>query len=109
MLAAARKPASGKVVSFEAGREVGPLECLPTILARNARNTDLVIVGEPDQANSPPVVSQALCRPGASSSPGMARAGRHAVYDAMSLIRMADDMIILSADAQPPTSEQDAD
>jgi nucleotide-binding universal stress UspA family protein len=121
VLAAAGESASGRAIPFEGRREVGPLERLPTILARNARNADLVIVGEPDQAHSGAdetvLVETAFMdtgRPalvvpqdGFRALPPRrvivawdgSREAARAVHDALPLIRMADDVIILIADA----------
>ena len=52
VFAAAREAADSRGVVLETRLEAGGLDRLPIILARNARNADLVVVGEPDPANN---------------------------------------------------------
>ena len=47
-LAEAREAAERRGVAFEAWREVGRLDRLPTMLAHHARHADLTVVGQPD-------------------------------------------------------------
>src|SRR5688572_17483301 len=47
VFAAARQAAEQRGVELETRLETSPLDRLPAILARIARNTDLVVVGEP--------------------------------------------------------------
>ena len=97
VFAAAREAADSRGVVLETRLEAGGLDRLPIILARNARNADLVVVGEPDPANNGtddallveaafmetgrpalvvPYGGVRAMPPGRSSSPGMARARR---------------------------------
>jgi nucleotide-binding universal stress UspA family protein len=120
VLAAARE-AAGEIRSFEAVREGGALDRLPMILARHARAADLVIVGEPDRGGGTDdtvlveaafmetgrpalVVPQA----GARRLPPRrvlvawdgSREAARAVHDGLPLIRLAEEVIILTADAE---------
>jgi nucleotide-binding universal stress UspA family protein len=52
VFAAARQTAQQRGVELETRLETGPLDRLPAILARIARNTDLIVVGEPNPAES---------------------------------------------------------
>lgn len=121
VLAAARA-AAGAARSFEAVREAGPLDRLPAILARRARSADLVIVGEPDPdsggADDTALVEAAFMetgRPalvvpqtGARALPPRrvlvawdgSREAARAAHDALPLIRLAEEAIILTADAE---------
>jgi len=94
---------------------------LPNILARNARNADLVVVGEPDPANNGTddalLVEAAFMETGRPAlvvpcvgvramPPGRiiiawdgSREAARAVHDALPLLRLADDVIILIIDA----------
>lgn len=112
--------AAARAVSFEGNCVVGPLERLPTILAHNARNADLVIVGEPDSDHSGAdeallvetafmdtgrpalVVPQAGAR---RLPPGRvlvawdgSREAARAVHDGLPLLRAAEEVIVLIAD-----------
>ena len=101
--------------------EAGSIERLPAILARNARNADLVIVGEPNPENAGTddtlLVEAAFMdtgRPalvvpfaGAQSLPPKrvlvawdgSREAARAVHDSLPLLHDADDVILLIVDA----------
>jgi nucleotide-binding universal stress UspA family protein len=101
--------------------EAGGLDRLPIILTRNARNADLVVVGEPDPANNGTddalLVEAAFMETGRPAlvvphvgvramPPGRviiawdgSREAARAVHDALPLLRLADDVIILIIDA----------
>jgi nucleotide-binding universal stress UspA family protein len=48
ILAAARSAAERHGVALDVVRESGSLDRLPTLLARHARHTDLIVIGQPD-------------------------------------------------------------
>jgi nucleotide-binding universal stress UspA family protein len=98
VFAAARQAAERRGVELETRLETGSLDRLPAILARIARNADLVVVGEPRPEESGvdetalveaafmdtgrpalvvPYVGAQPCRPDGFWSPGTARARRH--------------------------------
>jgi nucleotide-binding universal stress UspA family protein len=121
VFAAARQAAEQRNVVLDTRRETGPLDRLPAILARIARNTDLVIVGEPNPEESgtdeavlvetafmdtgrPALVVPAA---GARALPPRrvliawngSREASRAVHDALPLLRRAEDVIVLIVDA----------
>src|SRR3712207_5183974 len=108
-------------MALDTRREAGPLDRLPALLARIARNADLVIVGEPNPEQSgtdkialveaafmdtgrPALVVPYL---GARAMPPRrvliawdgSREAARAVHDALPLLRQAEDVIILIVDA----------
>jgi nucleotide-binding universal stress UspA family protein len=123
-LAVVRETA-GTRISFEAIKEVGPLERLPTLFARFVRSADLSVVGEPnresggtDDAALVEVAFMDTGRPalvvpqtGAPTLPPRralvawdgSREAARAVHDALPLLAAAQDVVILTA----MTSRQD--
>jgi nucleotide-binding universal stress UspA family protein len=121
VFAVAREVADQRAVGLETRREAGALDRLPAILARIARNADLVVVGEPNPEDSGTdetlLVETAFMdtgRPalvvphaGLRAMPPRrvlvawdgSREAARAVHDALPLLRQADDVIILIADA----------
>jgi nucleotide-binding universal stress UspA family protein len=121
VLAAARTAAERHGVALDTHREAGPLDRLPALFARIARNADLVIVGEPnpDESGSDEAVlvetafmdtgRPALVVPhlGARVMPPRrvlvawngSREAARAVHDALPLLRAAEDVIVLIVDA----------
>jgi nucleotide-binding universal stress UspA family protein len=121
VFAAAREAANSRGIVLETKLEAGGLDRLPVILARNARNADLVVVGEPDPANNGTddalLVEAAFMETGRPAlvvphvgvramPPGRviiawdgSREAARAVHDALPLLRLADDVIILIIDA----------
>ncbi|EWY35933.1 hypothetical protein N825_32290 [Skermanella stibiiresistens SB22] len=121
VFAAARQAAEQRGVDLETRLETGSLDRLPAILARIARNADLIVVGEPNPAESgtdeTALVEAAFMdtgRPalvipylGAKALPpervlvawdGSREAAR-AVHDALPLLRLAAEVVILIVDA----------
>jgi nucleotide-binding universal stress UspA family protein len=118
---AARAAADSRGIVLETRLEAGGLDRLPTILARNARNADLVVVGEPDPENNGTddalLVEAAFMETGRPAlvvpyvgvrtlPPGRiiiawdgSREAARAVHDALPLLRRADEVIILIIDA----------
>jgi nucleotide-binding universal stress UspA family protein len=121
VFAQAREAADHRGISLETRAESGSLDRLPALFARNARNTDLVIIGEPNAeaggADETLLVEAAFMdtgRPalvipqaGAVKLPpervliawdGSREAAR-AVHDSMPLLRLAEEVVILIVDA----------
>jgi nucleotide-binding universal stress UspA family protein len=121
VFAAARQAAEQRKVQLETRLETGSLDQLPAILARIARNADLVVVGEPrpeesgmDEAALVEAAFMDTGRPalvvpyvGAKVLPpgrilvawdGSREAAR-AVHDALPLLRQAEEVVILIIDA----------
>jgi nucleotide-binding universal stress UspA family protein len=121
IFAAARQAAGQRGVELETRLETGSLDRLPAVLARIARNADLVVVGEPNPmesgADETALVEAAFMdtgRPalviphiGAKALPpervlvawdGSREAAR-AVHDALPLLRLAAEVVILIVDA----------
>ena len=121
VFAQAREAADHRGISLETRTESGSLDRIPALFARNARNTDLVIVGEPNPeaggADETLLVEAAFMdtgRPalvipqaGAVKLPperimiawdGSREAAR-AVHDSMPLLRLAEEVVILIVDA----------
>ena len=117
VFAAARHAAEQRKVQLETRLETGSLDQLPAILARIARNADLVVVGEPrpeesgmDEAALVEAAFMDTGRPalvvpyvGARALPpgrilvawdGSREAAR-AVHDALPLLRQAEEVMIL--------------
>jgi nucleotide-binding universal stress UspA family protein len=121
VFAAARQAAEQRGVELETRLETGPLDRLPAILARIARNTDLIVVGEPNPAESgtdeTTLVEAAFMdtgRPalvvpymGAKTLPPArvlvawdgSREASRAVHDALPLLRLAEEVVVLIVDA----------
>ena len=118
---AAREAAERRGVMLDTRLETGPLDRLPVILARVARNADLIVVGEPrpeESGTDETVLVEAAFmdtgRPalvvpyqGARAMPpervliawdGSREASR-AVHDALPLLRLASEVVILIVDA----------
>lgn len=122
VFAAAREEANRRGIGLETRHEAGSLDRLPGILARNARNADLVIVGEPNPerrgADETLLVESAFMdtgRPalvvpegGAREMPPKrvivawdgSREAARAVHDALPLLSLAEDVIILIVDPE---------
>jgi nucleotide-binding universal stress UspA family protein len=121
VLAAAKALADRRGVALDTRRESGTLDRLPAVLARIARNADLVVVGEPGPeeggADDALLVETAFMdtgRPalvvphaGPCAMPpdrvlvawdGSREAAR-AVHDALPLLRVAADVVLLVVDA----------
>jgi nucleotide-binding universal stress UspA family protein len=121
VFAAALEAAQRHGVVLETRIESGPLDRLPAILARIARNADLIVVGEPKPAESgtdeTALIETAFMetgRPALVVPYGGARAmpprrvlvawdgsreAARAVHDALPLLRAAKDVVILIVDA----------
>ena len=136
-LAGMREAAAAQGVALQVRRETGSLDRLPALLARDARNADLVVVGQPDrrtgsgdeallvEAAFMETGRPALMLPhgaaGAGAGAGDAGTGAvapiavpprrvvvawdgsreasRAVHDALPLLRLAGEVVILVADA----------
>jgi nucleotide-binding universal stress UspA family protein len=121
VLAAAGEAAERRGVGFAARRETGMLDRLPVMLARQARHVDLVIVGQPnpdvDGVDDTLLVEAAFMdsgRPalvvpyiGARTVPPQrvlvawdgSREAARAVNDALPLLRLAREAVVLVVDA----------
>ena len=121
VFAAARQAAEQHGVELETRLETGSLDRLPAILARIARNADLIVVGEPNPAESgtdeTALIEAAFMdtgRPalvipyiGAKALPPRrvlvawdgSREASRAVHDALPLLRLAAEVVILIVDA----------
>src|SRR3954470_19879151 len=121
VFAAARYAAEQRKVQLETRFETGSLDRLPAILARIARNADLIVVGEPRPEESgvdeTALVEAAFMdtgRPalvvpyvGARTLPPErvlvawdgSRGASRAVHDALPLLRLAQEVVILIVDA----------
>lgn len=121
VFAAARTAADGYGVTLETRYESGSVDRLPAILARNARNADLVIVGEPGPndsgADDTLLVETAFMDTGRPAlvvpfggartlPPGRvlvawdgSREAARAVHDSLPLLHAAADVILLIVDA----------
>lgn len=124
VLAAARGLADRHKVSLVLRRETGSLDRLPTLFGRDARTADLVIVGRPDPqaggADEAHLVEAAFMDSGrpalvlphagdrvAAMPPrraivawGGSREAARAVHDALPLLRLAEETIVLIVDAR---------
>jgi nucleotide-binding universal stress UspA family protein len=120
VFAAAREAAARRRVSLLTQRETGSLDRLPGLLARDARNTDLVVVGQPnpstgssDEALLVEAAFMETGRPalvmphvGAGTMPprrvviawDASREASRAVHDALPLLRLAEDVVVLVVD-----------
>lgn len=114
-------------VTLVARRHRGPLDRLPTLLAREARSADLVVVGQPDpetgSADEALLVEAALMESGrpvlmvpatgaAFQIPRRAviawnasREAPRAVHDALSLLLAAEEVVVLVVDPQEIASD----
>jgi nucleotide-binding universal stress UspA family protein len=121
VFAAARQAAERRGVELETRLETGSLDRLPAILARIARNADLVVVGEPRPEESgvdetalveaafmdtgrpalvvPYVGAQALPPGRVVVAWDGSREAARAVHDALPLLRQAEEVVILIVDA----------
>ncbi len=122
VLAAAREAATRRGVELGTRCETGSVDRLPSMLARDARHADLVVVGQPDPeaggADEAFLVEAAFMdsgRPallvphggGRAMPPGRAlvawdgsREAARAVHDALPLLRAAEDVVILVVDGR---------
>lgn len=123
-LATARELAGRRNLAFATRRETGSVDRLPTLLGREARTADLVVVGQPDpQAGG---TDEALLAEAAFMDSGrpalvLPHAGNHAatmppkraivawdgsreaaraVHDALPLLRLAEEAVVLIVDAR---------
>jgi nucleotide-binding universal stress UspA family protein len=121
-LAGMREAAAGQGVTLLVQRETGSLDRLPGLLARDARNTDLVVVGQPnpetgssDEALLVEAAFMETGRPalmvphgGAPALPprrvmvawDASREASRAVHDALPLLRLAEEVVVLVVDAR---------
>ena len=121
VFAAARQAAERCGVELETRLETGSLERLPAVLARIARNADLVVVGEPRPEESgmdevalveaafmdtgrpalvvPYVGARALPPERILVAWDGSREAARAVHDALPLLRQAEEVVILIVDA----------
>src|SRR3712207_4251273 len=121
VFAAVREAADRRGIELETRREPGSLDRLPALLARIARNADLVIVGEPNPEESgtdetalveaafmdtgrpalvvPYVGAQALPPGRVLVAWDGSREASRAVHDALPLLRLAEEVVVLIVDA----------
>jgi nucleotide-binding universal stress UspA family protein len=121
VFAAARQAAEQRKVQMETRLATGSLDQLPAILARIARNADLIVVGEPrpeesgiDEAAIVEAAFMDTGRPalvvpyvGAEALPPKrilvawdgSREAARSVHDALPLLRQAEEVVILIIDA----------
>ena len=123
-LAAARELAARRDLTFAARRETGSVDRRPTLLAREARTADLVVVGQPDpqaggtdeallaeaafmDSGRPALVVPHAGGRAATMPPGRAivawdgsREAARAVHDALPLLPGAEDVVILVVDGR---------
>jgi nucleotide-binding universal stress UspA family protein len=122
VLKAAQEVAAQRRVRLRSLREAGSLDRLPALLARDARNSDLVLVGQPDpqtgSSDEALLVEAAFLETGRPAlmlpQAGVAalpprrvmvawdasREASRAVHDALPLLRLAEDVVVLVVDAQ---------
>jgi nucleotide-binding universal stress UspA family protein len=122
VLAAAQAAAAQHQVRLRPLQETGSLDRLPALLARDARNSDLVLVGQPDpktgSSDEALLVEAAfletgrpallLPQAGARAMPprriiiawDASREASRAVHDALPLLRLAEEVVVLVVDAQ---------
>jgi len=121
-LDALQAEATARGVELVTHRQAGSLDRLPSLLARDARNTDLAIVGQPspetgssDEALLVEAAFMETGRPalmipysGAAVLPpkrvviawNASREASRAVHDALPLLRIAEDVVVLVVDPQ---------
>jgi nucleotide-binding universal stress UspA family protein len=124
VFAAARELADRRKVSLATRHETGSVDRLPTLLGRDARTADLVIVGQPNpetggadeallaeaafmDSGRPALVVPYADSQAATMPPRRAmvawdgsREAARAVHDALPLLRLAEEAIILIVDAR---------
>jgi nucleotide-binding universal stress UspA family protein len=124
VFAAARELAGQRKVSLATRRETGSVDRLPSLLGRDARTADLVIVGQPNpqaggtdaallaeaafmDSGRPALVLPHADSRAATMPPRRAmlawdgsREAARAVHDALPLLRLAEEAIVLVVDAR---------
>jgi nucleotide-binding universal stress UspA family protein len=122
VLAGLAAEAERRGVGFRPLKESGPLDRLPNLLARDARNSDLVIVGQPDpetgSSDDALLVEAAFMETGrpalllphvtVASAPfrrvlvawNASREASRAVHDALPLLQAAEEVVVLVIDPE---------